>query len=120
MSAPPDDRDPIMAGDSPDLEVAQLSALMDSGAPVTVLDVREPWEREICALPNSLAIPMAHLPDQIEALPRDGLLVVVCHHGIRSAHAAAWLRRVGLDHAVNLAGGLDAWAVTIDPKMRRY
>lgn len=110
----------IEVGDQADLDVGQLSALMETGAPITILDVREPWERDICALPNSLAIPMALLPSQTEALPRDGLLVVVCHHGIRSAHAAAWLRRIGLSHAVNLTGGLDAWAVSIDPEMRRY
>ena len=104
----------------PDLDVGQLSALMEAGAALTILDVREPWELAICTLPDSLAIPMAKLEGSVQSLPRDGLLIVVCHHGIRSAHAAAWLRQSGLGHAVNLTGGIDAWAVSIDPNMRRY
>ncbi|NBC34840.1 MAG: sulfurtransferase [Alphaproteobacteria bacterium] len=100
--------------------VERLAALIETGAALTLLDVREPWERDICALPDSLAIPLAHLPALVETLPHDNPVVVICHHGIRSAHATAWLRQAGFANAVNLAGGLDAWALRIDPKMRRY
>lgn len=110
---------PDGAGDA-EMTVERLAGLLASGAPLAILDVREPWEREICALPDSLAIRLAQLPGLVETLPHDRTLVVVCHHGIRSAHAMAWLRQAGFANAVNLAGGLDAWALRIDPKMRRY
>lgn len=103
-----------------EMTVERLAALMAGDAALVVLDVREPWERDMCALPGSLSIPLAHLPALVETLPHDRTVVVVCHHGIRSAHATAWLRQAGLANAVNLAGGLDAWALRVDPKMRRY
>ena len=122
MSAP---RNKAPGGDAPNAEIAEidvagLAAMLESEAPPTILDVREPWELEICALPDSVPIPMAQLPGQVGALPRDRMLVVVCHSGIRSAYATKWLRQVGFPHAVNLSGGLDAWALHVDPEMRRY
>jgi rhodanese-related sulfurtransferase len=85
-----------------------------------VLDVRDPWEVEICRLPDSIDVPLARLPDQVDALPREGMLVILCHHGMRSQHAALWLRSQGFANAVNLAGGIDAWARLVDPSMRTY
>ncbi|HYB40878.1 MAG TPA: rhodanese-like domain-containing protein, partial [Candidatus Methylomirabilis sp.] len=45
---------------------------------------------------------------------------VYCHHGVRSAAVAGYLRHQGFAKTVNLAGGLDLWARTVDPSMRRY
>ena len=104
----------------PDIDVAALSALRMSGEPYAVLDVREAWEREIAALMPSLHVPMADLPQAVDNLPRDRTLVVICHSGVRSHHATAWLRTSGFHHAVSLRGGIDAWAAEIDPTMRRY
>ncbi len=104
----------------PHIDVARLSELRASGEPHHVLDVREAWERDIAALEPSLHVPMADLPTAVDSLPRDRTLVVICHSGVRSHHATAWLRASGFDRAVNLRGGIDAWATQIDPTMRRY
>ncbi|HUA52852.1 MAG TPA: rhodanese-like domain-containing protein [Candidatus Sulfotelmatobacter sp.] len=88
--------------------------------PVAILDVREPWEREICALPDSIDIPMAELPERVGELPTDRTLVVVCHHGMRSLQVTRWLRAHGHALACNLQGGIDAWASQIDDAMKRY
>jgi len=53
-------------------------------------------------------------------LPQDRDLVLVCHHGGRSAQAAAWLAQNGFSRLHNLAGGIDAWARVVDPAMPRY
>ena len=106
--------------DDPTMNVAALADLRASGMPHAVLDVREGWEREIAALEPSLHVPMADLPGALADLPRDRLLVVICHSGVRSHHATTWLRASGFDRAVNLIGGIDAWATEIDPTMRRY
>jgi rhodanese-related sulfurtransferase len=82
--------------------------------------VREPWEWAICALEGSILVPLGRLPAHVDELPRDRPLVVICHHGIRSAHAVTWLRAQGFDKAVNLTGGIDAWSRRINPTMRRY
>ena len=87
---------------------------------LTLVDVREPWEVEICRLPGSIDIPLALLPGRLDALPRDGILVVLCHHGARSRQAVEWLRANGVANAVNLSGGIDAWVRQIEPSMRTY
>jgi len=85
-----------------------------------VLDVREDWERQICQIDGSLDCPLATVPDNLEILPRDKPLVVLCHHGLRSLQATLWLRAQGYDNAVNLAGGIEAWRREIDPTMEAY
>lgn len=110
MNAPPPD----------EIDVQTLDRLRQQGEAMTVLDIREPWEFEICHLSDSLHIPMQQLPTSLDRLPADGILVVVCHHGARSAQAAEWLRRNGVEQAVNLAGGVDAWSRQIDPSMGVY
>ena len=102
------------------IDVETLDALRQTGADITLLDVREPWERQICAIDDSLAIPLGQLPDRLDGIPRDGVVVVLCHHGLRSLRAASYLNRQGFPAAVNLEGGIDAWADRIDRTMTRY
>ena len=103
-----------------EIDIGTLQGLRDKGEVVSIIDVREPWEREICVLPGSLEISFGELPERLHELPDTGTLVLFCHHGVRSLQAAAWLRRHGFDHAVSLSGGIDAWAAKLDPGMRRY
>ena len=104
----------------PVVSVEDLAAVQQAGGEVVVLDVREPWEWSLCRMTNSISVPLASLPNALGQVPTDRDLVVVCHHGVRSALAVKWLRGQGYDRAVNLDGGIDAWARRIDPKMRRY
>ncbi len=100
---------------------AQLQArLAAAGDPPLLLDVREPWEYEICALPGSRLLPMRQIREQIDQLDREQEIVVVCHHGIRSRQVCLWLERSGFKRVINLDGGLDAWAREIDPYMATY
>ena len=110
-----------MASESPlQIEPQALSAVIARDEPVTVLDIREPWERDLCAIAGSAFVPMDQLPARVAELPKDRALAVVCHHGMRSFHATMWLRNNGFPKAVNLAGGIDAWAVAVEPGMNRY
>ena len=103
-----------------DIDVHQLAGMRNDGAAHTVLDVREPQELAVCAIDGSLTIPMQQVPNELEGMPREGPLIVVCHHGMRSAMVTQFLRRNGFDNAWNLAGGIDAWACHVDPDMPRY
>jgi rhodanese-related sulfurtransferase len=103
-----------------EIDVSDLAQLRRDRTAYRVLDIREPWEVAVCSLPDSLCIPMQQVPRKIDSLPRDGMLVVLCHHGMRSATVANFLRQNGFDNACNLAGGIDAWARLIDPAMARY
>lgn len=91
----------------------------ETGRPV-VVDVREHWERALCALPGSLHIPMGEIPARLAELPAATDLVVVCHHGVRSRHVAAFLEHNGFTRVYNLSGGVDAWAREIDRAMAVY
>lgn len=104
----------------PELSVEDLAALRARNQPYTLLDVREPWEVALGTLPEAMTIPMNELPERVDTLPTDRPLVVLCHHGQRSGHVTAWLRRRGYDNAVNLDGGIDAWARTVDPTIATY
>jgi rhodanese-related sulfurtransferase len=88
-------------------------------APVLV-DVREPWEHERCAIGGSLLLPLSQMSARLAELPADRDLVIVCHHGGRSLQAAMWLARNGHANVHNLRGGVDAWAIEVDPAMPRY
>lgn len=107
-------------GDRFEVEPEDVAARLDGDGDVTVLDVREPWEVDICAIADSIAIPMGQVPGRLDELPADRPLVVLCHYGARSARVTAWLRQQGFDKAVNMAGGIAAWADRIDTTMGTY
>lgn len=84
-----------------------------------ILDVREQWEYDIAHLQGSTLIPLGQLIHKMGALDKSCEWVVVCHHGIRSAHACYYLERNGFE-VINLTGGLDRWAKEIDLNMPLY
>jgi len=102
---------------------AQLQThLAENTASALLIDVREPWEFQICHLAGSRLIPMRQIPLAVEAeeLDPDLEIVVICHHGIRSRQVAYYLEQQGFDKVINLEGGVEAWANDIDPAMPRY
>lgn len=103
-----------------EINPCQAQAQLQSDHPPLLLDVREPFENELCALDNSLLIPTGQLADQLDKLPKDRPLLVYCHYGQRSITSVRWLRSKGYEQAVSLAGGIDAWAQQIDPTLPRY
>jgi sulfur-carrier protein adenylyltransferase/sulfurtransferase len=87
---------------------------------VLLLDVREPFERELAVIEPSVHIPMGEVSQRLDELPRDRPIVVYCHGGGRSAMIAAYLESEGYRSVANLSGGIDAWSLTVDPKVPRY
>jgi len=85
-----------------------------------VLDVREPWEHEICNIAGSRLLPMQDIPARVKELPADTDIVVLCHHGMRSLQVAQFLKQSGLERVSNLSGGIAAWAAQVDPDMSQY
>jgi rhodanese-related sulfurtransferase len=108
--------------DPPPLEIdpAELAKLRGGPAAYMVLDVREAWELEICGFPEAIHVPLGALAGRERELPQDRPLVVVCHSGHRSLLATRHLRELGLSRAVNLRGGVEAFALEVDPGMSRY
>ena len=93
---------------------------LSRGDRLLVLDVREGWEVEIGRIAESVHLPMAEVPRRHTELPREAEIVVVCHHGMRSAMVADYLRSAGFPRVLNLTGGIDRWSVAVDPAVARY
>src|SRR5947207_11643143 len=103
-----------------EITAQQLKDRLSAPRPPVLVDVREDWETKLCRLDNALHIPIEELELRSEELNQADEIVVYCHHGVRSAAVADYLRRLGFTRVRNLAGGLDAWAATVDRSMRRY
>ena len=88
--------------------------------PPLLLDVREPWEFDICRLPGATLLPMGRIMAALGELDRDRETVVICHHGIRSQQVALFLDHQGFSNVINLSGGVAAWAQDVDPGMATY
>jgi sulfur-carrier protein adenylyltransferase/sulfurtransferase len=102
-----------------DIAPRALHARLAAGD-VLVIDVREDWEVATASIPGARHIPMSLIPAQHALLPRDREIAVLCHHGMRSAMVADYLRAAGHPRVLNVTGGIDRWSVEVDPAVRRY
>ena len=98
----------------------ELQARLEAGDRPVLVDVREAEELEICRLEGIVHIPLGELAARWEELDPSRETVLICHHGIRSARACGLLASRGFGRAVNLTGGMDAWARAVDPGMPTY
>jgi adenylyltransferase/sulfurtransferase len=93
-----------------------------------LLDVREPQELAIADVTRGtrlpglpfLHIPMGSISQRFQELDPDQPIVVMCHHGMRSAQVTAYLRQQGFSRVKNLKGGIDRWSVLVDGSVPRY
>lgn len=85
-----------------------------------LLDVREPWEFERCAIAGAEPMPMGTVPLRAGELDQARDIVCVCHHGGRSMQVAMFLAQRGFTKLHNLSGGVHAWALEVDRSMPTY
>lgn len=98
----------------------QFKAALDNSEDLFVLDVREEYELKICNLPMAINIPMQDVESDLEKIPKDKKVVVICHHGARSRAITNLLQTHRYEYVYNLTGGLDRYALEIDNNMERY
>lgn len=102
------------------IDAVELAERLAGANPPVVVDVREPWEAELVSIPGSLLIPLGELPDRLGEIDSDADVVLYCHHGSRSDRALQFLERMEFANVRHLTGGIDAWAVKVDPNLPRY
>lgn len=99
----------------------ELKTYLDKGESLRLIDVREEDEWAVARLPQAELIPLSQFQQRAtQVLSPNDAIVLYCHHGMRSARAQGFLKAQGYDNVLNLTGGIDAWAVQIDPAMKRY
>jgi rhodanese-related sulfurtransferase len=103
-----------------EITVEELRRWRDEGKTFVLLDVREPEEIAIVRLADSTWIPMREIPQRIGELDPSIPVAVICHHGGRSERVAAFLAARGFVQAVNVEGGIDAYAARIERSLARY
>ena len=106
--------------DELEITPADVKARMDRGEKLHLLDVREPWEYDVCRIEGATLVPLGSLAAGLQTLPDVDEVICYCHHGMRSLDAAAWLRSQGIEKAKSLAGGIERWSLEVDPKVPRY
>ncbi|HTR69470.1 MAG TPA: adenylyltransferase/sulfurtransferase MoeZ [Mycobacteriales bacterium] len=95
------------------ITAVELKALQDNGDEVYLVDVREPAEWEIIAIPGAVLIPKGDLPGKLAELPQDRPVVLYCKSGIRSAESLAVLKSAGFANAKHVQGGVTAWSTQV-------
>ena len=118
--APAHDHDEGSAGIEWDITAEQLAEVMDNGNDVRILDVREPHELQISHLEGANLIPLGQLASRLSELDSAEEMVIICKSGTRSARALELLVSAGFRKAKNLKGGINAWAVDVDPSLPVY
>ncbi len=103
-----------------EVTVTQLRQELEAGRDLVVLDVRNPYEIDICRLEGSVVIPLPVLMNRVDELDPEKEMVVHCRSGVRSATAIRQLQGRGFSKMRNLKGGILAWAGEIDPSMPSY
>jgi rhodanese-related sulfurtransferase len=103
-----------------EISCRELAAGLEQSPPLELLDVREDWETEICSIKGALHIPLSELQGRVDELSSDRPLAIICHHGVRSRHAGMFLEDHGFKEVLNVTGGIDIWALEIEPDMTRY
>ena len=98
----------------------ELKKRLDAGEKPILLDVREPWEFSICKIEGSVNISMSEPEKLINELNANDEIIAICHHGMRSFQVCNYLENNGFNKVLNLDGGIDSWAKTIDTDMAQY
>ena len=106
----------------PEITVQEAKRLLDSPQPPRLIDVREADEWGICHVEGAELLPLSQWPQLAQQKLADisEPLLILCHHGTRSAHAVEFLRRNGFANVTNVAGGIDAWSAEVEPTLARY
>jgi rhodanese-related sulfurtransferase len=104
-----------------EISAEELHRRLQAGDDLQLIDVRQPEEFDYCHLPGSVLLPLDEVPRRADEIRADGPVVLICHHGVRSAQALGYLRhRLGRTNLLNLRGGVAAWAAQVDPAFPRY
>jgi monothiol glutaredoxin len=100
------------------MSVRELAEQLQAGA-VTLVDIRGETDRALASIEGSLVLERETM-EKLEALPKETAIAFLCHHGESSMGAAEYFRKQGFTNISNVAGGINAWSMEVDPSVPRY
>lgn len=104
-----------------EITVEELKQKLDQHEPLVLLDVREPFEVHISNIDtDSTLIPLDDLNSRMQELDKSAEIIAICRSGNRSGKACEMLIENGFSNVANLKGGMNEWAVKIDPSLPQY
>ena len=103
-----------------EITVQELSKLSEIDKKIQILDIREDSERDHASIKGTMHIKLTEIAERYKEIDKNKNVFVMCHTGTRSQSVVKWLKSLGYNHAVNVLGGIDAWAALIDRNIRRY
>jgi len=105
-----------------EIDCRSVADRLKSGDDLVLLDCRERDEHALVKIEGAQLMPMSEMQARVEELAglRDRDVVIYCHHGSRSLQVAVWLAGQGFGKVKSLSGGIDRWAVEVDPTLPRY
>ena len=110
-----------MSSTAPEISPEDLHRRLQAGEDLQLVDVREDMEFDYCHLPGSHLVPLSELTRRTAEIRAEGPVVLICHHGVRSMQALAYLKqRLGYRNLLSLRGGVAAWAEQVDPAFPTY
>ena len=103
-----------------EMTALELSKYIADNPNTVLIDVREPWEYSVAFIKNSIHIPISEIQNRMHDFDENENIVFICHHGIRSRMVGIYFQQNGFKNTINLRGGIDSWAKTVDNEMAVY
>jgi adenylyltransferase/sulfurtransferase len=107
-----------------EISAEEVKQKLDGSDNITLVDVREPSEYDICRIDGSTLIPLGKIedmePENLTAISKSDQIILHCKAGVRSLKAAKALKQMGFNDVKSMAGGIEAWSEKIDPSIPKY
>ena len=103
-----------------EITVHELSKLREIDKNIQILDIRENSERDLASIEDTIHIKLSEIAERYNEINKNKNVFVMCHTGTRSQAVVKWLKTQDYNNAVNVLGGIDAWAALIDRSLSRY
>tara|TARA_Y100000385_G_C13084784_1_gene635873 strand:+ start:1300 stop:1617 length:318 start_codon:yes stop_codon:yes gene_type:complete len=103
-----------------EMTALELNEYITKNSNIVLVDVRESWEYSVVSIKDSIHIPISEIQNRMHDFKEEQTIVFICHHGIRSRMVGNYFQQNDFENIINLRGGIDSWAKTVDNKMAVY
>jgi rhodanese-related sulfurtransferase len=103
-----------------EMKATELNEYITKNPKTVLIDVRETWEYNVASIKDSIHIPISEIQNRMHDFDEQENIVFICHHGVRSRMVGIYFQQNDFKNIINLSGGIDSWAKTVDDAMAVY